>query len=35
MPYEAASLNVAKRLCGVYVPLLKDVYKPKKLKKYL
>lgn len=35
MPYEAATLNVAKRLCGKYISLLKDVYKPKKLKKYL
>lgn len=35
MMYEAAILNIAKRLCGHAVPLLKDVYKPKKLRKYL
>lgn len=35
MMYEAAMLNIAKRLCGTAVPLLKDVYKPKKLKKHL
>lgn len=35
MSYEAAVLNTAKRLTGRSVPLLKDVYKPKRLKKYL
>lgn len=35
LPYEAASINIAKRLTGGRVPLFKDVYKPKKLKKYL
>lgn len=35
MLYEAAVLNIAKRLTGVNVPLLKDVCKPKKLKKHL
>ncbi len=35
MVYEAAVLNTAKRLCGCSVPLLKDVYRPKKLKNYL
>lgn len=34
-PYEAATLNIAKRLMGASVPLFKDVYRPKKLKKYL
>ncbi len=33
-PYEAATLNIAKRLLGAPVPLFKDVYKPKKLKYY-
>lgn len=35
MVYEAAVLNIANRLCGKSVPLLKNVYKPKRLKKYL
>lgn len=30
--YEAATLNIAKRILGQPIPLLKDVYKPKKLK---
>ena len=34
-PYEAACMNIAKRYAGERVPLFKDVYKPKKLKKYL
>lgn len=34
-PYEAAVLNTALRITGRQVPLLKDVYKPKKLKSYL
>ncbi len=34
-PFEAATLNIARRLLGDPVPLLKDVYKPKKLKEYL
>lgn len=34
-PYEAATLNMAKRLLGVSVPLLKDVYRPKRLGEYL
>lgn len=34
-PYEAAAINIAKRLCGEDVALFKDVYKPKKLKKYI
>lgn len=34
-PFEAASLNIAKRLANGRVPLFKDVYKPKKLKKYV
>lgn len=33
--YEAAVLNTAQRITGRQVPLLKDVYKPKKLKSYL
>ncbi len=33
-PYEAAFVNTAKRMCGNAVPLFKDVYKPKKMKKY-
>lgn len=35
MSYEAAVLNIAKRLTGEAVPLLKGVYKPKKLKKHI
>ncbi len=34
-PYEAASINIAKRLAGQRVALFKDVYKTKKFKKYL
>lgn len=34
-PFEAATLNIAKRLTGEAVPLLKDVYKPQKLQKHL
>lgn len=34
-PFEAATLNIAKRLLGEPVPLLKDVYKPQKLQKHL
>ncbi len=34
-PYEAACINIAKRCVGDRVALFKDVYKPKKLKKYL
>ncbi len=34
LPYEAAFVNTAKRLCGQQVPLFADVYKPKKVKKY-
>ncbi len=35
MMYEAAILNIARRLTGESVPLLKNVYKPKRLKKQL
>ena len=35
MVYEAAVLNIAKRLCGVNIPLLDKVYNPKKLRKHL
>lgn len=34
LPYEAAFVNTAKRLCGKSVPLFADVYKPKRVKKY-
>jgi len=33
--FEAAYINLAKRLCGIRTPLLINVYKPKRLKKYL
>lgn len=33
--FEAATINIAKRLLGRHTPLLKDVYKPKKLDAYL
>ncbi len=35
LPYEAACMNIAKRYADERVPLFKDVYKPKKLKRYL
>lgn len=35
LTYEAACINIAKRLTEKRVPLFKDVYKPKKLRKYL
>ncbi len=34
LPYEAAFVNTAKRLCGISVPLFADVYKTKKTAKY-
>ncbi len=34
LPYEAAFVNTAKRLCGKSVPLFADVYRPKKTAKY-
>lgn len=34
-PFEAATLNIAKRLLGEPIPLLKDVYKPQRLQKHL
>lgn len=34
-PYEAAFLNIALRLCGGYIPLLKDVEKPGRKKNRL
>lgn len=34
-PYEAAFANIAYRICGVRVPLLKTVYRPSKRKVYI